>query len=238
MALLTGDQETAVDVLNAQLSASEAIGGWWCPSATVSRAARRRGYGPVDPVRLAQAYARQLERTGDDRALLALRALQVGADPEWRPVVSAAADRLAAQGRTEPMWWPPDQERVGRCMVIPWAVPDGRFELLVLEVLQGPVAPIALTVVVDDAGTIVEILITTELASLLEIPEEHDGRVPTDPRWGTPEELVRRLREAIDRTDLLGVAPPPRFLPGTGYPALRGLLRSWIDLAVRTTAAT
>jgi len=233
--MLTSDPTLIDDLLGAQLSASDLAGAWWRPSAGTSRAEGRRGSGPHDPEDLGRAYARQLERAGDDRALAALRALQVGADPEWRATVAAAADRLAGRGRREPTWWPPVCERVGRCFVVPWLVPDGRYSVLAIEVFQGAL-PIALAVVVDAEGTIVEVLVVTESVALLEMAAEHGGSVDGDPVWQTPEALVRQLNEVIDRTDLFGLAPPPSFLPGTGYPALRGLLRSWVALASTTEA--
>lgn len=236
VAAFNRDPELICDVLGAQLSASELAGAWWRPSAGTSRAARRRGDGPCDPARLAGAYARQLERAGDDDALTVLRALQVGADPEWRATVGAAADRLAERGRREPAWWPPPRERLGKCIDVPWDLPDGRFDVLAIEVFQGAI-PIGLAVVLDHEGSIVEILLTTEMAGLLELPEEHGGRVDGDPRWRTPAELGHRLITAVDRTDLFGPATPPSFLPGTGYPALRGLLRTWLLLVGETAKA-
>lgn len=236
LAHLTSDPELIADLLGAQLSGSELAGAWWRPTAGAGRAARRRGEGPLDPLRVARAYTRQLERAGDDRALTALRVLQVGAGPEWRETVGAAADHLAGRGRREPGWWPPAHERVGRCIDVPWELPDGRFDVLAIEVFQGA-QPIGLAIVLDQEGTITDVLVTTEMVGLLEMPAEHGGQVDGDPLWRTPDELGRRIGAAVDRTDLLGVAAPPSFLPGTGYPALRALLRSWVHLATETGAS-
>lgn len=187
-------------LIGAQIAASDLAGAWWRPSAGVSRADRRRGEGPRDPVAVSRAYAAHLERAGDPHALTVLRALQVGADPEWRPAVAAAADRLASRGVREPRWWPPERERVGRCCTFPWDLLDGRFDALTIEVFQGAL-PIALSVVLDAEGTITDVLLLTEMVALFEMPEEHGGTIEGDPRWRAPGDLADRLEQAIDRTD-------------------------------------
>ncbi|MDX8152114.1 hypothetical protein SK069_10955 [Patulibacter brassicae] len=211
------------DHFAAQLVASEVVGTWWSPVGVQDDAA---------PARLRRAARALLARLGDrpdDTALAAVRALQVGGGPEWSMPASAVARRLCAAGCAEPVWWPPGPARVGHCFDLTWAMPEGRYEVLVLELLHGAL-PLSLAVLLDPEGAVGDVLLVVEPAELLDLPVEEGGQVEGDARWRTPAELGARLRAAIDRTDLLGVGAAPRFVPGSGYPPLRGLLRTWVAL--------
>jgi hypothetical protein len=216
------------DPLGAELLGSDVSGIWWAPG-------DERDVPIEESERLvARSYAAHLEELDDDRALGALRVLQVGAGGGWTAEVAPVADRLTGRGRREPAWWPGARaRRPYRGGQLRW-LGDGReFDLHLLQTTD-PFGGITLAAVADRGagGVVADVLLVTEINGLLEYLETY-GDAPGEIDWASAARAGARVRDAIARTDLVGVGtPPPGSEPEAGYAALRGVLLRWADLAV------
>ena len=221
--LLLREAPDVRDALDAAFLGSTACAAWWRP--TVEREAGEH----EDAGLIAEIHVAVLERIGDASALAALRALQIGAGPEWS-VVEPAAQRLADHGHAEPRWRTPARMRVGRCASLGWTEDGRALEVLLLEVVRGH-EPLGLATLVDPgAGGVVIDVLAIPVERLLALADQVGADVH-DLTWLAPRVLHEQITTAIDRTDLLGVGPRPSSTSAVGYPALRGLLRRWSALA-------
>lgn len=211
--------------LAAELLGSDACGIWWAPAqdSDVSTVERERLVG--------RAYAAHLEQLGTAPALAALRALQLGGSDGVVPEVAAAAARVAATGVPEPVWWT-DARRVSvlRGAHLSWSDEGHRYTSLLLEVDRaGEVVTMAVATLDDRCGVIGDVLLFSDLdgfARVVRDPED-DRRL----HWMGVRSCQRRIRRAIDRTDLLGTGDPPGSSdPEVGYVALRALAQRWSDV--------
>jgi hypothetical protein len=210
------------DPLAAELLGSDACGVWWSP-------AEESDVGPAERERLVgRTYAAHLEELGDARALAALRALQLGGSDGVVPEVAAAARRLAATGIPDPAWWA-DADRIAVLRgARAWWVDDGhRFTSVLLEVDRaGDVVTLAVATLDDAAGVVGDVLLFADLDGFERVI--HEGTDDRRLEWLSPTTAQRRIRRAIERTDLLGVGDPPgSSQPEVGYVALRGLAQRW-----------
>jgi hypothetical protein len=145
------------------------------------------------------------------------------------PEVSAAAERLSGAGVAEPLWWGRASDlRALRAARVSWTSDARRYTSYLLEVDRaGEVVTLAVATLGEAAGAIADVLVFTDLDGFGEVVREgSEGRL-TLGRMSVAT-AVRRIRQAIDRTDLLGVGDPPgHALPEVGYTAFRGLTQRW-----------
>lgn len=210
--------------LAAELLGADACGIWWAPAedSDVPILERERLVG--------RAYAAHLGQLGTAPALAALRALQLGGSDGVVPEVAAAAARVAATGVPEPTWWA-DASRIAvlRGAQVSWSDEGHRYTSLLLEVDRaGEVVTMAVATLDDCSGVIGDVLLFSDLDGF-----ERVVRDPLDDRrlhWMGVRSCQRRIRRAIDRTDLLGTGDPPGSSdPEVGYVALRALAQRWSD---------
>ncbi|WP_210492105.1 hypothetical protein [Patulibacter sp. SYSU D01012] len=234
-AIVHGSLERLLDVvpevddpLGAELLGSDVAGIWWAPGAERDQGMR------ASEALVARSYAAHLEQLGDDRALAALRCLQAGAGGGWTDELAGAATRLADRGRREPPWWTAARERrPAHGGELRWTVHGRELTLLLLQIAD-PYGGVTLVPIVDGGadGVIADILLVTELDGLIDYLAGH-GQVGPSITWTSPARAAERTREAIARTDLIGVAAPP---PGSereiGYVGLRGVLQRWTEAAL------
>lgn len=221
------------DPLAAELLGSDACGIWWSPAedADVGRSELERLIG--------RAYAAHLEELGHAPALAALRALELGGCDGVVPEAAAAAARLAAAGVPDPEWWSAAERIVAlRAATVSWADDGHRYTSVLLEVDRaGDVVNLAVATLDDAAGVIGDVLLFSDLDGFGRVVEDPaDGRRLT---WMGVRAAQRRIRRAIDRTDLLGVGDPPGSSePEVGYVALRGLAQRWSTAPVAPPPST
>ncbi|MEV4422639.1 hypothetical protein AB0L40_22085 [Patulibacter sp. NPDC049589] len=213
---------SVTDPLAAELLGSDACGVWWAP-------ADEADTSPVERERLVgRAYAAHLEERADDRALAALRALQLGGSDGVVPEVAAAARRLAATGVREPRWWAHAHRLTPlRGARVSWADDGQRYTSHVLEVDRaGDVVNLAVATLDDRAGVIGDVLLFSDLDGFGRVvASDQDDRAL---EWLGVGTVQARIARAIERTDLLGTGDPPGSSePEVGYVALRGLAQRW-----------
>lgn len=212
------------DPLAAELLGAEAAGVWWSPAgeSLVAIAEHERLVG--------RAYAAHLHDLGDAPALAALRCLQLGGSDGMLAEVERAAGRLAAVGVPEPGWWDrADDVRALRGAHVSWRDDGHDYTSLLLEVDRaGVVLTMAVATLDDCSGVVGDVLLFTDLDGFADVVLD-----PVDGRrlhWTPPGDVQRRIRHAIDRTDLLGVGDPPGTSPPeVGYVGLRSLAQRWSD---------
>ena len=215
---------SATDPLAAELLGAEAAGVWWSPAgeSLVAIAEHERLVG--------RAYAAHLAELADAPALAALRSLQLGAGDGMVPEVRSAADRLAAGGVPDPGWWSAaDDLEALRGAHVSWRDDGHDYTSLLLEVDRaGIVLTMAVATLDDCSGVVGDVLLFTDLDGFADVVRD-----PVDGRrlhWCAPAAIQRRIRHAIDRTDLLGVGDPPgSSRPEIGYVGLRSLAQRWSD---------
>lgn len=214
----------AADPLAAELLGAETAGVWWSPAgeSRVAIAEHERLVG--------RTYAAHLLELGDAGALAALRCLQLGAGDGMVPEVRRAADHLAAAGVPDPGWWASAlQLSALRGAHVSWRDDDHDYTSLLLEVARaGVVLTMAVATVDDCSGVVGDVLLFSDLDGFADVVlDPVDGRRL---RWTDPGAIQRRIRHAIDRTDLLGVGDPPGSSPPeVGYLRLRSLAQRWAD---------
>lgn len=212
------------DPLAAELLGADACGIWWSPAADAEAPILEREQ------LVGRAYAAHLEQLGTAPALAALRALQLGGCDGVVPEVAAAAARLAATGVPEPVWWAAAERiTVLRGARLSWADDGHRYTSLLLEVDRaGDVVTMAVATLDDCSGVVGDVLLFSDLDGFARVVRD-----PVDDRrlqWMGVRSCQRRIRRAIDRTDLLGTGDPPGSSdPDVGYVALRALAQRWSD---------
>lgn len=222
LAALLDAVPVVTDPLAAALLGSDACGVWWAPAEDADTA-------PQERERLVgRTYAAHLEQLADDRALAALRALQVGGSDGVVPEAAAAADRLARAGLAEPTWWPAARTATPlRGARVSWTDDGHRYTSHLLEVdCAGDVVNLAVATLDDCSGVVGDVLLFADLDGFADVVTRHgDARLF---EWTGVGAARTRIRRAIDRTDLLGTGDPPGSSePEVGYVALRGLAQRW-----------
>ncbi|WP_157260725.1 hypothetical protein [Patulibacter minatonensis] len=213
---------TVADPLAAELLGSDACGIWWTP-------AEQSEHGlPERERRVGRTYAAHLEDLGTAAALAGLRALQIGGADGVVPEASAAAERMAAAGIPEPVWWA-DAPRITplRGARVSWTDDDHRFTSYLLEMDRaGQVVNLAVATLDDCSGVIGDVLLFSDLDGFKRVVEDSDQDRHME--WMGVGSVQARISRAIDRTDLLGTGPPPGSSePEAGYVAMRGLAQRW-----------
>lgn len=211
------------DPFAAELLGSDACAIWWASAAESDVPARER------EARVGRAYAAHLGELGSPEALAALRALQLGGSDDLVREVASTAEGLSAAGVAEPLWWGRARDlRALRAARVSWSSDGRRYTSHLLEVDRaGEVVTLAVATLDDAAGVIGDVLVFTDLDGFADVVREGSAGRAAVGRISVAT-AVGRIRQAVDRTDLLGVGDPPgHALPEVGYTAFRGLAQRW-----------